>query len=71
MLAKWNKDKETIERMVKDHFKYTKSPVAKRIIDNFDSEIRKFVKVMPMEYKRVLEERELAEDSALAEVSDG
>jgi len=29
------------------------------------------VKVMPMEYRRVLEERELAEDSALAEVSDG
>jgi glutamate synthase domain-containing protein 2/glutamate synthase domain-containing protein 1/glutamate synthase domain-containing protein 3 len=65
------KDKETIERSVKDHLRYTKSAVAKKVIDNFDNEIRKFVKVMPTEYRRVLEERELAEDSELAEVSDG
>jgi glutamate synthase domain-containing protein 3 len=65
------RDKEAVEKLIKDHFKYTKSPVAKIVIDNFDGEIRRFVKVMPTEYKRVLEERELAEDSALAEVSDG
>jgi glutamate synthase domain-containing protein 3 len=65
------KDKENVEKLVKDHLKYTKSPVAKKLIDNFESEIRRFIKVMPTEYRRVLEERELAEDSALAEVSDG
>jgi glutamate synthase (ferredoxin) len=65
------KDREAVENMIKDHFKHTKSPIAKKIIDNFESEIKRFVKVMPTEYKRVLEERELAEDSALAEVSDG
>jgi glutamate synthase (NADPH/NADH) large chain len=65
------KDKEIVGRLIKDHFKYTKSSVAKMILDNFDIDIRRFVKVMPKEYRRVLEERELAEDSELAEVSDG
>jgi glutamate synthase domain-containing protein 2/glutamate synthase domain-containing protein 1/glutamate synthase domain-containing protein 3 len=64
-------DKKVIAEMIKDHYKHTKSPVAKKIIDNFENEMRRFVKVMPLEYKRVLEERQLAEESDLAEVSDG
>ncbi|MFA5116259.1 MAG: glutamate synthase large subunit [Candidatus Omnitrophota bacterium] len=64
-------DEEIIKLMLTDHFKHTRSAVAKRILDNFDSELKKFVKVMPLEYKRILEEAKLEEKMDLAEVSDG
>jgi len=64
-------DKKIISELINNHYKHTKSPVAKKILDNFENETRKFVKVMPTEYKRVLEEKVLAEESDLAEVSDG
>ena len=53
------KDKDEIEllhNLVKNHFKYTESEIAKRILDDWSSNIKKFVKVMPTDYKRVLEE---------------
>jgi len=65
------KEEEVLLKMIKQHFKYTGSIVAKSIIEKFENEVRRFVKVMPTEYKRVLEERSLDEASDLAEVSDG
>lgn len=64
-------DKKVIADMINSHYKHTKSPIAKKILDNFENEIRKFVKVMPTEYKRVLQEKEFAEESELAEESNG
>jgi glutamate synthase domain-containing protein 3 len=64
-------DEETIKTMLTGHFKYTQSVAAKRILDNLRSELKKFVKVMPLEYKRILEEAKLDEKMNLAEVSDG
>jgi len=61
----------TIYNMLSKHFKYTKSPVAKNILDNFKEEIKKFVKVMPIEYKKVLEGIAVRKKVELAEVSDG
>ena len=56
------KDKDEIallHNLVKNHFKYTESEIAKRILDDWSSNIKKFVKVMPTDYKRVLEETNL------------
>ena len=53
------KDKDEIallHNLIKNHFKYTESEIAKRILDDWSSNIKKFVKVMPTDYKRVLEE---------------
>ncbi|MCX5750412.1 MAG: glutamate synthase large subunit [Candidatus Saganbacteria bacterium] len=50
-------DKVTILRLLHIHFKSTQSPIARRILDNFTKEGRRFVKVMPLEYKRILEEK--------------
>jgi glutamate synthase (NADPH/NADH) large chain/glutamate synthase (ferredoxin) len=36
---------------------YTGSRNAKRILDSWEAMVPKFVKVMPVDYKRVLEER--------------
>ncbi len=49
-----NNDKSQVLNLVKDHFKYTNSPVAEKIIKNFKKEITNFKKVMPLEYKRIL-----------------
>jgi glutamate synthase domain-containing protein 2/glutamate synthase domain-containing protein 1/glutamate synthase domain-containing protein 3 len=71
-------DKKIISSLINNHYRHTKSPLAKKILDNFENEMRRFVKVMPMEYKRVLaglpagrKEKELAEESGLTEVLDG
>ncbi|MCX5726337.1 MAG: glutamate synthase-related protein, partial [Candidatus Saganbacteria bacterium] len=67
-------EKKTIKDLLQNHFKYTRSILAKDILDNFVSEIRRFVKIMPIEYKRVLEERAMEEtelELELLEVSDG
>jgi glutamate synthase (NADPH/NADH) large chain len=47
-------DKERLSSLIQNHFRYTNSPKAKNILDNFDSYLSKFIKVMPIEYKKVL-----------------
>jgi glutamate synthase domain-containing protein 3 len=47
--------------MVERHQQWTGSGVAERVLDNRDELLRRFVKVMPNDLKRVLEERQEAE----------
>jgi glutamate synthase domain-containing protein 2/glutamate synthase domain-containing protein 3 len=48
-------DIDTIRYLLENHLKYTNSPVAKGILDDWQRELRYFVKVMPNDYRRVLE----------------
>jgi glutamate synthase (NADPH/NADH) large chain len=66
-----DEDVETIKKLLANHIHATQSPVAKMILDNFKEEAKKFVKVMPLEYKRILEEKKVEKKLELAEVSDG
>jgi glutamate synthase (NADPH/NADH) large chain len=50
-------DTALIKKLLTNHHKYTGSTRAKAILDDFDNEIRWFVKVMPTDYRRVLEAR--------------
>jgi glutamate synthase domain-containing protein 2/glutamate synthase domain-containing protein 3 len=50
-------DKVILKDMVQKHFDYTGSTVAKKMLDNWDSALTKFVKVFPKEYRRALSER--------------
>jgi glutamate synthase (NADPH/NADH) large chain/glutamate synthase (ferredoxin) len=50
-------DKKTLHQMITSHFMHTGSRNAKRILDAWETMLPKFVKVMPIDYKRVLEER--------------
>jgi len=50
------------------HHQYTQSPVARRILDHWDEYAAKFVKVLPTEYRRVLE-RQLNMNSDLAKLA--
>ena len=64
-------DLETIKNLLASHMHYTESPVAKNILDNFNEQAKKFVKIMPLEYKRILEEQKVTKKLELSEVSDG
>ncbi len=44
-----------LRRMIDDHFIYTRSTVAKFVLEDFDNQIKNFVKVFPKDYKRVME----------------
>ena len=51
-----SEDTVEVERLIRQHFRYTQSRLAKEFLDNFNLRINKFIKVMPIEYKRILEE---------------
>jgi glutamate synthase (NADPH/NADH) large chain len=49
-----------LKSLIKNHQEYTGSPVAKAVLDNWETSLAQFVKVMPTDYKRVLAERAAA-----------
>jgi glutamate synthase domain-containing protein 2/glutamate synthase domain-containing protein 3 len=61
-------DKETIHNMLHNHYKHTKSQKAKDIIENFNSYLKKIIKVMPLEYKRILDTYKLDKKLDLKEI---
>ncbi|MFM9116307.1 MAG: hypothetical protein ACKOU6_09135, partial [Planctomycetota bacterium] len=55
-------DKSELHALVQAHHKYTKSAVAARLLADWPSSLQQFVKVMPVDYKRVLAERKLHDE---------
>ena len=51
-------DIDELKQLVRQHFLYTESLVAENILTQWDTERDYFVKVMPIDYKRVLDEME-------------
>lgn len=51
-------DLEDARRLIRNHFRYTSSTLALRILTDWESESRHFVKVMPKDYKAVLLKRQ-------------
>ena len=43
--------------LIESHYKFTESPVARFVLDRWPQVLEQFVKVMPIDYKRVLMER--------------
>ncbi|MFA5157390.1 MAG: glutamate synthase large subunit [Candidatus Omnitrophota bacterium] len=64
-------DEVTIRDLLHSHHKYTHSEAAKRVLDDFKVELKNFVKVMPLEYKRIMETAELEQKLGLEEDSEG
>ena len=50
-------DVATLRTMIEHHLKYTGSGPAQRILDTWDKALPRFKKVMPRDYRRVLEQR--------------
>jgi glutamate synthase (NADPH) large chain len=53
-------DFDIIRRMVRDHFRYTGSPKAHDMLQDWQNQKQHFVKVYPRDYKAVLEKRKAA-----------
>jgi glutamate synthase (NADPH/NADH) large chain/glutamate synthase (ferredoxin) len=53
-------DQQIVRTMIEAHLKYTGSRKAKLVLDNWKAMVPKFVKIMPIDYKRVLAERKAA-----------
>ncbi len=56
-----DEDLETIQRLVRNHFQYTRSEKADEVLRKWETLAPKFVKVFPKDYKRALGERLEAE----------
>ena len=50
-------DVKELLNLIENHARYTGSPVAQAVLDNWETSLNSFVKVMPTDYKRVLQER--------------
>jgi glutamate synthase (NADPH/NADH) large chain len=53
-----HEDSAELKALIEKHALYTGSPVAQRLLADWPKALTKFVKVMPTDYKRVLNERE-------------
>ena len=62
-------DIEALRRMIEDHLHHTGSANASRVLAAWDETLPKFVKVMPNDYKRVLEERARKREGVAAQVT--
>ncbi len=67
-------DAERLHQMIENHLHYTGSERARTMLENWPAYLPKFVKVMPVEYRRVLEEmarQQLANKTGLGEIEIG
>ena len=52
-------DGRELRQLITNHYEYTGSPLAKYILDNWSTEVERFMKVTPIEYKKVLQEEKM------------
>jgi glutamate synthase (NADPH/NADH) large chain len=51
-----DEDINELKKLIENHMKYTGSSIAREVLDNWSDVLKQFVKVMPVDYKRVLTE---------------
>ncbi|HQP91369.1 MAG TPA: glutamate synthase large subunit, partial [Candidatus Omnitrophota bacterium] len=64
-------DKDTIYHLLHNHYRFTKSKKAQKILADLKSELKRFIRVMPIEYKSILDKAKIEEKLELAEELDG
>ncbi len=62
-----NEDVKEIRRLVENHLRLTNSTVAKKVLDNWNTVLKQFVKVYPIDYRRVIEEAEKLKTGEVSE----
>ncbi|MFQ3318198.1 MAG: glutamate synthase (ferredoxin) [Natronomonas sp.] len=55
------KDRQMLRRLIENHYAYTDSDRAEYILDNWEEERERFVKVLPDAYAEIIDEREDAD----------
>jgi glutamate synthase (NADPH/NADH) large chain len=67
-------DAERLHQLIENHLHYTGSTRARAILENWTAYLPKFVKVMPVEYRRALEEmarQQVLDKTGLGEIEIG
>ncbi|ABO51309.1 glutamate synthase (NADH) large subunit [Desulforamulus reducens MI-1] len=59
-------DIEEVKELIENHFQYTKSAVARRVLDNWENMLPKFVRVIPKDFKQMMNALELAYQNGLS-----
>ncbi|MDO8581155.1 MAG: glutamate synthase-related protein, partial [Candidatus Omnitrophota bacterium] len=62
-------DIQGLKQLIKNHDRYTQSAVAKKILDHWKETLPQFVKVYPIDYRRVIEEEKQAKQNQAVEAS--
>jgi glutamate synthase (NADPH/NADH) large chain len=62
-----DEDIKQLNALIEEHYLRTRSSVAKKVLDEWESTLPKFVKVYPRDYRRVLEERKRKEEESMIE----
>ncbi|MDR2423333.1 MAG: glutamate synthase large subunit [Prevotellaceae bacterium] len=52
-------DNDELRSLISAHATYTQSPLAMRILNNWDNYMKRFIKILPIEYKKVLHEEKM------------
>ena len=52
-----SEDSLELENMIRNHLEYTRSDVAKKILDDWDIYLTRFIKVIPIDYKYMMMQR--------------
>ncbi len=61
-----SEEAKEVEEMIRKHAEYTKSGLAKKILSSWDEMALRFVKVMPKDYKRMLEAMKRVKEAGLS-----
>ena len=61
-----DEDLTKLRRLIRNHSMYTNSPLAKRILADWENQQNHFIKVMPTDYKKAL--LRLAEEKQIEEL---
>jgi glutamate synthase domain-containing protein 2/glutamate synthase domain-containing protein 1/glutamate synthase domain-containing protein 3 len=64
-------DIRELKMLIQDHARHTNSAVARRILDDWDTVVREFVKVFPVDYRRALEEEEKLQEEMAKSLQAG
>lgn len=52
-------DNRELRSLIAAHYRYTQSPKAKKILENWNEYVDKFIQVVPIEYKKVLHDEKI------------
>lgn len=55
-----------VSRMIENHYRYTGSPRAALVLDEWNAYVKRFVKVIPRNYKLMIETIQMLERSGLS-----
>ena len=46
-------DARELHRLVSAHYRHTRSPLAARLLDDWDNSVKDFIQVIPTEFKKI------------------